>query len=294
MFRQWSWAAHTARWGGDRQDVGRPRRLLLERLESRYVLDAAVVTLVDDLFEVHQNGLPDALDVLANDRFASDYSGPREITSASYGSEGGSLAIAADGKRILYAPPADFSGTETFLYVVDNQYTATVQVSVGAPLAFDEYTIPPDGNQRPLDVMANDAFWPDYDGPQQITSVSVSSAGGTVEIDQDRQSLRYTPPDGAFGQDGFIYIVDGIYPARVTIWIPETLEPDRFEIVQNTPETLHVLANDPFWPGYPGPRRITHVTGTQLEGTVQIASDAHALQQVAVKVVPELVAGKAV
>lgn len=278
MFRKLSRAEKTSKWGGCRQGARRTRRMLIERLEQRYVLDAGLADLSDDLFDVHQNGLAEPLDVLANDRFGSDYAGPRQVTSVSYGSEGGSVAIAADRQSILYAPPADFAGIETFLYVVDNLYTAEVQVSIAAPLGSDQFEIPPDGVARRLDVMENDPFWPDYDRERLITSVSVGSAGGTVEIAPDRRAVQYTPPEGAFGKDQFVYIVDGIYPARVTVSIPKTLKEDRFAVVQSTQqETLRVLANDPFWPGYAGERRITHVTDTQLEGTVEIASDGRSV-----------------
>ena len=127
---------------------------LLERLEPRCMLDAGLVTLMDDLFDVQQNSAAGTLDVLANDQFDSQYAGPGRITSISYGSEGGSLAIAADGKSASYSPPADFFGTESFVYVVDNDCSAQVHVNVLAPLAFDAYEIPPDGAQRILEVMA--------------------------------------------------------------------------------------------------------------------------------------------
>ncbi|MCA9182754.1 MAG: hypothetical protein KDA51_14935, partial [Planctomycetales bacterium] len=46
------------------------RRLFLEPLESRMLLDAS-----GDFFEVRQNGESRTLDVLRNDIFAADYSG---------------------------------------------------------------------------------------------------------------------------------------------------------------------------------------------------------------------------
>ena len=255
MFRQGSLATQAARWHGGHQDVGRKRRLILERMESRYLLDAAAVTLVDDLFDVHQNSLPDELDVLANDHFGSDYSGPRDITSVSYGSEGGSVAIADDGKSIRYAPPADFFGTETLLYVVDNQYTANVQVAIDAPLAFDEYAIPPDGTQRRLDVLANDPSGPITTGRNRSRPSASPVLAVPWKSTTTGSSLRYTPPDEAFGKDDFIYIVDEHLSGTGHDFDPaRRSKHDRFEIVQNTQNTLRVLANDPFWPGYPGER----------------------------------------
>ena len=249
----------------------------IEQLETRYVLNGHAV-LADDAFPLRENGPQVGLDVLANDVFGDEYQGPRLITSVSYGSEGGRIAVAADRRSILYTPPADFFGTETFVYAVDGQYTAQVEVSVAAPLTFDNYTIPPDGQVHVLDVLANDPFWSDYTDPRQITAASVGSAGGTIEIAPDGKSIRYTPPEEEFGKETFIYVVDEIYPAVVTIEIPETLTGDRYEFVQRTPaQPLNVLANDPFWPGYAGDRRITHVTASRIGAMIEISSDGRSL-----------------
>ena len=59
----------------------------------------------------------------------------------------------------------------------------------------------------------------------------------------------------------FTYVVDDLYPARVTIHSPTTLVADSFDVVKHTPPTaLHVLDNDPFWAGYSGPKQITQIT----------------------------------
>lgn len=261
----------------DRRARRANRRLRIEHLEVRHVLDGSLVALANDAFDVRENGPQVALDVLANDTFDNEYGGPQLITSVSYGSEGGRIDIAADQRGILYTPPADFFGTETFVYAVDGQFTAQVEVSVQAPLAFDTYEIPPDGLVHELAVLANDPFWAGYVGPRQITAVSVGSAGGTIEIAPGGQSVLYTPPEGAFGKETFIYVVDDLYPAQVTIEIPQTLKADEFETIQHAPpQVLDVLANDPFWANYPGEGRITHVTEPRL-GTVEIASDGQSL-----------------
>ncbi|MCA9241118.1 MAG: hypothetical protein KDA37_13000, partial [Planctomycetales bacterium] len=253
------------------------RRLQIECLEARHVLDGGLVALANDAFDLRENGPQTLLDVLSNDTFDSQYGGAQRITSVSYGSEGGRIAIAADQRSILYTPPADFFGVETFVYAVDGRFTAEVTVGVQAPLAFDDYVIPPDGLVHELGVLESDLFWPGYSGGQQITAVSVGSAGGEIVIAPDGQSVLYTPPGGAFGKETFIYVVDDLYPAEVTIQIPQTLLADEFEVVQHAPpQVFHVLANDPFWANYPGPGRITHATAPQL-GTVAISSDGQSV-----------------
>ena len=241
-----------------------------ETLENRLLLAAQ---LADDRFDVFQNSGERPLDVLFNDTFSEDYSGDRLITSVSYGSEGGRVDIAEDGKSIQYTPPADFAGpTETFHYYVDGQYSATVTVAVHPLLRHDSYDFPPDGQTRTLDVLANDPFWEGYDGPGRITSTSEALLWGDLQIAPDGKSLTYTPPDGRYGKDAFVYIVDDLYPAQVKIDILDPLESDQYpDIVQRSENhVLDVLANDPFWWRYPGQRKITHVVAPSDGGTVTI------------------------
>ena len=261
-----------------RRHRSKRRRLFFEPLEHRLLLDAGAAELTDDLFEVRQNGPAQLLNVLDNDTFPSGYPGAGQITSASYGSEGGRIEIADDRFSIRYAPPADFAGTETFVYYVDHQSSATVTVTVVSPLAPDEYQYPPDGQEKTLYVLANDPFWADYQGDGRITATSETRLGSALEIAADGQSLIYTPPRDAYGEDAFVYIVDGIYPTEVKIEILNPLEPDRYpEIIQNSENNvLSVLANDHFWPGYSGDKVITHVTQPS-GGAVTIVEGGKAL-----------------
>ena len=243
----------------------------LETLERRDLL-AADLELLNDHYVVRQNQASVPFDVLANDSFADNYDGPRQVTSVSYGSEGGNIQLSEDRKTIHYAPPADFQGVEFFNYFVDGREFAQVKVTVEAPLESDEFQIPPNGQVHELEVLANDPFWPDYDGERRITLASVSSVGSEVTIAPDGRSILYTPSDEAYGSDQFVYIVDGIYPARVMIEVPPTTASDQYELLQNsTGKRLSVLANDPFWPGYAGDRTITSVTAP-ANGEVSIAA----------------------
>ncbi len=254
---------------------GGSRRLHMEQLEVRYALDT---TLAADFFDLRQNGSQVPLDVLANDTFGPEYTGERLITSVSYGSEGGRLAIADDRKSILYTPPADFFGTESFVYAVDGLLTAQVLVNLQSPLEFDHFEVVPDGQSRILDVLANDPFWEGYQGAKRITSVSVGSQGGTIAIRPDGMSIDYTPSEENLGKETFIYVVDDVYPAQVTIDIAKPLTSDEYDLVQHfPPKTMDVLANDPFWTGCAGERRITAVADVSEGTTVEISSGGKSL-----------------
>ena len=202
-----------------------PRRpMACEPLESRYLLDTGMVALADDFFEARQNGPSQVLDVFSNDDIELLVA---HVASVSYGSEGGRVEISSDGLSVQYTPPADFFGAEQFVYFVDEVGegevgSATVTVEVVSPVHFDNYEVLPDGEQRDLRVLANDKFWPDYSGPRQITLVSETSSGGEVSIAARGKAILYTPPQPqpGSGKDSFVYIVDDMYPARVTIDIP--------------------------------------------------------------------------
>ncbi len=253
------------------------RKLVLERLERRELLYAP--TLVDDSFATQQNSQPQQLPVLANDVFPEDYAGARVITSVSYGSEGGQLQLADGRQALVYTPPADFAGKETFVYFVDGQFSANVTVSVASPLASDHFQVYPEAQSETLDVLGNDPFWPDYDGSRIITSVSTSSLGSTIEIALDGRSIRYTPAAHTYGDDAFVYIVDGRYPAEARVHLPNPLAGDSYrEVIQNSQDNvLDVMANDRFWPAYLGAQQITLVTEATQGGSATVSADGRAI-----------------
>jgi uncharacterized secreted protein with C-terminal beta-propeller domain len=238
------------------------------------MLDAGAVCLVADSFVVPQNGPAETLDLLSNDEFNGTYEGPREITAVSFGSEGGRVRISEDRKSVQYTPPADFAGEENFTYFVDTAFSSVVTIEVLGLVADDSFRFVADGQPHELDVLENDPFLANYDGPRKITILSETSAGGELVLAADARSVIYTMPVGVHGKDTFVYIVDDRYPARVTIEIPSPLESDRGEVVQNAGATVFdVLRNDPLWSGYSGERRITHAFGATDESQVVVVDD---------------------
>lgn len=264
--------------GGRKQGAIRSGRRLqscLETLEARQLL-AGDATLALDEYEVRQNGDTQTLNVLANDEFSEDYDGAREISSVSFGSQGGRIEISEDRKAIEYAPPADFAGLEKFSYFVDGQYVGDVDVLVQSPLEHDDYELNPDGQVHQLDVLANDPFWDDYAGPREISLVSVTSnPESEVEIAPDGKSVLYRSNFFHGGTDRFLYIVDGHFSANVRISTPLVVKYDEYELFEDDePQTLHVMSNDPFWRGYDGAREITFVSESVYESGATIAISA--------------------
>src|SRR4029079_5669981 len=102
----------------------------------------------------------------------------QRITSVEPPTSGGTVTIAADGRSLVYKSADNFSGTETFTYVADGKYRASVTVNVGTP--DDSAQFFQDGSEQTINVLANDLFRDGYTGARVITSVS--AANGEVKI----------------------------------------------------------------------------------------------------------------
>lgn len=75
------------------------------------------------------------LDVLANDTLGPDEGEVLRIASVTTSTQGGSVIVASDKQNILYTPPINFSGTDTFTYTMtdgspNSEATAAVTVTV--------------------------------------------------------------------------------------------------------------------------------------------------------------------
>ena len=71
----------------------------------------------DDQYRVAP-GSEEQLRVLVNDLFGADYQGGGKITGVTASPAGAQLTIAEDGGSIWYVAPADFAGTDRFVYTV--------------------------------------------------------------------------------------------------------------------------------------------------------------------------------
>ncbi len=253
-----------------------------ETFEPRCLMDGALPQLIADTFSVHTNDDPQSLDVLANDVW-KDYSGPGRITALSFPTGGGSADIAPDGKSVQFRPSADFSGDDTFSYVVDDQFTAQATVHVVSPLAADALTVFPDGQTQTIDVLANDPFWKDYAGARRITALSATQIGGTASLTADGHTIYYSLPDdpAALGQiDHLTYIVDGKYPAEVALSLFNPLKSFSRDVPQNSdPIQVAPLDHSNFqdWPEYSGPMLVTKILPTSSPGSISIGSDGRTI-----------------
>ncbi len=186
-------------------------------------------TALDDFFTVTEDSGISLIHVLANDHDPAGAFDPLTIiliTNATHGL----VSIVADGTLLSYQTAPDFSGTDSFSYIIidgdGGMSTATVTIIVDPvndlpDAREDAYIIGEDGvlSVLPNGVLANDG---DIDGDPLIVAGFYSASHGTVSIFSSG-GFHYTPDPDFHGIDTFIYeIQDGHGPfsrdyATVTI-----------------------------------------------------------------------------
>ncbi len=158
--------------------------------------------------------------VLTND---SDVDGDTLSVALATGPSHGTLTLNTDGS-FEYKPEADFHGTDTFTYVVNDGFgdsaAATVTITVSSindvPVANDDsYSVPVGGTltvQASSGVAANDT---DADGDSLTVSVATGPSNGQLTLNADG-SFTYTPNASFHGTDTFTYTVnDGTVDSAV-------------------------------------------------------------------------------
>lgn len=202
--------------------------------------DDAAATIID---------APVVVDVLTNDTDPNgDALAVRSVDAAS--TAGGTVTLV--GGVVTYTPPAGFSGTDTFAYVLEDSRggsdTATVTVTVtnGVPVAGDDGYVTDAGVPVALDVRANDS---DPNGDVLTVALATGPTHGAVVLAADGTGT-YTPAPGWSGTDTFTYTVadgrGGSDTATVTVTTnaPPVTGDDTGTTTLDTPVTLVVLADD--------------------------------------------------
>jgi outer membrane protein OmpA-like peptidoglycan-associated protein len=236
---------------------------------------------VDDTFAVPGDSVNYALDVLANDTWLPDPPETLTITAVTQPANG-TVSFTATG--VTFTPTPGFRGTTTFTYTISDPDgatdTATVTCTVGSPnnpptANNDSYNVVEDNSGTNLFVLANDSIAPDTGEQLTITGVTQPS-GGTVTFTTG--NVRFTPTLNFFGPTTFTYTISdgrgGTATATVTVNVtavndPPTATHDTFPVVEDTPTTLDVLANDSSAPDGPEALTITAVT-QPANGSVSI------------------------
>ena len=144
----------------------------------------------------------------------------------------GSVAIASNGKSVTYTPAANFNGTATFKYTMQDknsvQSTALVTVLVAPvndpPVAVADIVSTSEDTSKVINVLTNDT---DIDLTREGDSLSVSKvenfSNGTATIAADGKSVTFYPAADFNGTAGFDYTVsdkeDATSTAHVTVTV---------------------------------------------------------------------------
>ncbi len=216
-------------------------------------------TVADDAFTVLEDSGSTTLDVLANDVVVSG-SSTLTVVSVTQPTSGGTVTL--ESGTVRFSPDANFNGDVNFTYRVSNnngvQEDASVAVTVTAvndpPTGVaDTFNVDQNSTSNTLDVLSNDSFAPDSGETLLVSNVGSSSAGATVTVASDGQSISYVPPAGFTGTDTFTYTLsDGALTSSVQVNVtvapadnPPTAVDNSFSIIEDDSETeFDVLSND--------------------------------------------------
>ena len=211
------------------------------------------------------------IDVLANDTDADN----DDLTISTFDStsmQGGTVSL-VDGK-LSYIPAADFTGTDSFTYTIDDgrngKATAIVTIQVTAsnngnhdPIAAPDYPSTGVDTKTIIDVLANDT-----DSDEDTLTITrydqSSTKGGTISLVNGK--LSYIPAAGFTGTDTFTYTVadghGGTDEGTVTVTVGEAN-------TNNVPDDDSYDVKSADLDGQ-GSKGLDVLTGDQYTGTVSI------------------------
>ncbi len=229
------------------------------------------------------------------------------ITAVGTPDRAAKLEIADDAQTLVYSPKANFYGTETFTYTIEDgaggQDVATVEMLViDEPLnSFlvakdDVFVIYNDQDAQIVDVLANDNMLPAPGSDLFITeTTAVGGASGTLSIVNGGKSLSYEP--ATLGLHEFTYTVTGggtsatEATVQFNVIAPEAFMTDsdtieagltalfldvgeNYVVAEDSSATLFdVLANDETLAVYPVSLELVEIVSAPSNGTAEIAGD---------------------
>jgi hypothetical protein len=172
----------------------------------------------DDAYTLAEDSGATMLPVLTND---TPDAGAPQIDAASDPYQGGTRTIVQGSPdQISYTPRAEYCGSDSILYVINDGSSATAQITItcvdDAPAAVnDTVMVPQDSGPVPVNVLANDA---DPDGGAKEVASKTDGSHGVVGT-MGGAGLTYQPLAGYCGPDSFGYALNGGSNATVSVMV---------------------------------------------------------------------------
>ena len=198
---------------------------------------------VTDSLAVNEDSTANQLNVLTNDV----HSRPLTITGVSAALHG-TVTVINGGALLSYTPTPLYYGADTFTYnladslgVTDSSITVSItinRINHNPQVVADTATVYVNSSNNPVNVTANDSYWPDL--PKTLTVTALTQPGhGTVTLTYGQ--VLYTPVAGYVGSDAFTYTLSDPYGGKATtsvaITVQDPLQPRLKVWLQATPVT---------------------------------------------------------
>ncbi len=182
--------------------------------------------------------------------------------------------------RLSSSPNVGAAGTTAAGEVEDYMMSVVATLDLAVD---DNFTVSRNSTQQTLDVLANDFKLPGE--AVRVVATSSSSAGGTIQIASNGQSILYSPPAQFVGQDVFTYTYENaggerdiatvVVDVRLVFADPLAID-DSFNAATNAVAIpLNVLANDIEGPG--GALSILSATQPDKGGQITIGPGGKSL-----------------
>ena len=249
-------------------------------------LDAAVVTVTvininddpvakDDTFIVAEDSQAHRFDLFSDNGNGIDEdidADPLSIVGITAPDQGGKISLVAADDRleasaglVSYTPRTDYSGSESFQYVIDDgrggQSMGTVRITVqnlnDAPVALDDrFDVIEDSSGNVLRVLEDNGSGVDIDVDGDVllvAAVGTPDQGGSAQILSTQDGISYSPAMNFQGEERFTYdLIDGmggVAQATVTVVVQNEndspmAQNDRFTVPEDSLETLLNVRDD--------------------------------------------------
>ena len=177
------------------------------------------------------------------------------VVSATKPANGGAV-LNKDG-TITYTPDANFTGTDSFNYTIEDEEgltdTATVTINIGSvndvPIAENDQTETDEDIAVIISVLANDS---DPDGDELTVVSTTEPENGSLTINTDG-TITYTPYENFNGTDSFDYTIEDEEGLQDTATVTVTVNPindapvavdDMASTDEDISVNIEVLSND--------------------------------------------------